>query len=239
MGRPEQRCSDVRCIEAAGGCVRPGVRASGRERGGGGVSAARGRIDGRSTVELAGQDLAKTVAAVGVGNWPRFLAVAEQRAVGAAEAGAVPGFIKASAPGVDPAPALILSLISLGLMYESSRSKPSVLGTRAPSPGADSADVLEIRPPKDAKDPNGTKAPGKPGKAEGFRDPKGGERWVKNPNGKGYGWLDDKGRVWVPTGPAGSNGFGPGEAHGGAHWDIQSPGGGYVEKFPVGRGARE
>ena len=55
------------------------------------------------------------------------------------------------------------------------------------------------KPPEDAKDPNGAKAPGKPGEAEGFKDPKDGEKWGKAPNGK-YGWVDDKGRVWVPTG---------------------------------------
>ncbi len=81
--------------------------------------------------------------------------------------------------------------------------------------------------PKDAKDPNGAKAPGKPGPAEGFKDPKGGERWVKNPNGRGYGWLDDKGRVWVPSGQGAS-------AHGGPQWDVQTPGGGYDNVYPGG-----
>ncbi|MFP8832836.1 RHS repeat-associated core domain-containing protein [Hydrogenophaga sp. XSHU_21] len=32
-----------------------------------------------------------------------------------------------------------------------------------------------VKPPQNAYDPNGPKAPGKPGPAEGFRDPKGGE----------------------------------------------------------------
>jgi RHS repeat-associated protein len=82
--------------------------------------------------------------------------------------------------------------------------------------------------PKDAKDPNGAKAPGKPGPAEGFNDPKGGERWVKNPNGRGNGWLDDRGRVWVPSGQGGS-------AHGGPQWDVQTPGGGYDNVYPGGK----
>jgi len=67
--------------------------------------------------------------------------------------------------------------------------------------------------------------------AEGFKDPKSGEQWVKNPNGRGSGWLDDKGNVWVPTGQGGS-------AHGGPHWDVQTPGGGYINVRPErsGRG---
>ena len=81
-----------------------------------------------------------------------------------------------------------------------------------------SVGLLHNKPPHDAKDRYGAKAPGKPSEKNGFKDPKGGERWVKNPNaGKGgasHGWEDDKGRVWVPTG------FG-GRAHGGEHWDVQ------------------
>jgi len=48
------------------------------------------------------------------------------------------------------------------------------------------------KPPENANDPNGPKAPGKPTEADGFKDPKGGENWVPNPNpGKGgssWGW---------------------------------------------------
>ncbi len=89
--------------------------------------------------------------------------------------------------------------------------------------------LLYNKPPHDAKDPNGAKAPGKPGEAEGFKDPKGGEQWVPNPNAKhggSHGWLDDKGRVWVPTGPKGSR------AHGPPHWDVQLPKGKYVNVEP-------
>ncbi len=80
---------------------------------------------------------------------------------------------------------------------------------------------------RNAKDPNGAKAPGKPGEAEKFKDPKGGEQWVPNPNGRGYGWLDSKGDVWVPTGQGD-------EAHPTPHWDVQSPGGGYRNVYPGG-----
>ncbi|WP_373278990.1 polymorphic toxin type 37 domain-containing protein [Amantichitinum ursilacus] len=61
--------------------------------------------------------------------------------------------------------------------------------------------LIFSQPPADAHDPDGAKAPGKPGEPEGFVDPKGGEDWVKNPNGRGSGWKDSKGNVWVPTGP--------------------------------------
>ncbi|MDR2880416.1 MAG: hypothetical protein LBV29_00740 [Azoarcus sp.] len=81
------------------------------------------------------------------------------------------------------------------------------------------------KPPENAYDPNGPKAPGKPSKEEGFEDPKGGENWVPNPNGKGWGWEDSKGNVWCPTGQGGS-------AHGGSHWDVQTPGGGYRNVRP-------
>jgi len=88
------------------------------------------------------------------------------------------------------------------------------------------------KPPENAYDPNGPKAPGKPTEADGFKSPKGGDNWVPNPNpgkgGSGYGWEDSKGDVWCPTGPAG-----PGSrAHGGPHWDVQSPGGGYRNRRP-------
>jgi hypothetical protein len=77
------------------------------------------------------------------------------------------------------------------------------------------------KPPKDAKDPNGAKAPGKPGAKEGFQDPKTGEKWAPNPypdmGASSAGWLDDQGRVWCPTGPGGL-------AHGGPHWDVQIKG---------------
>ncbi|MGY0194099.1 RHS repeat-associated core domain-containing protein [Leptothrix sp. BB-4] len=89
-------------------------------------------------------------------------------------------------------------------------------------------DRIFAKPPADASDPNGPKAPGKPGTDVGFCDPKGGPDWVKNPNGRGSGWRGDDGRVWVPTGPR------PGNAHGGPHWDVQTPGGGYVNVYPGG-----
>jgi len=83
------------------------------------------------------------------------------------------------------------------------------------------------KPPADAANPNGAKAPGMPGKAEGYCEPKGGPDWTRNPNGRGNGWRDASGDVWVPTGPGG-------EAHGGPHWDVQTPGGGYVNVYPGG-----
>jgi hypothetical protein len=79
-----------------------------------------------------------------------------------------------------------------------------------------------VKPPHDATDPNGAKAPGKPGDAEGFVDPKGGPKWVANPypgrGGSSHGWVDAKGRVWCPTGQGG-------RAHAGSHWDVQFPDG--------------
>ena len=88
------------------------------------------------------------------------------------------------------------------------------------------------KPPENAYNPNGPKAPGKPGEAEDFKDPKRGENWVRNPNGRGYGWEGADGGVWCPTGPdSGSTG----DAHGGPHWDVQYPGGRYDNVYPGGR----
>jgi RHS repeat-associated protein len=72
-------------------------------------------------------------------------------------------------------------------------------------------------------------APGQPGEAEGYKPPK---KWdgekVRSPNGRGYGWPDSKGNVWIPTGPGAG-------AHGGPHWDVQKPGGGYINVYPGGK----
>ncbi|MDA8449581.1 polymorphic toxin type 37 domain-containing protein [Acidovorax sp. GBBC 3332] len=93
-------------------------------------------------------------------------------------------------------------------------------------------DRMFAKPPSNAYDPTGPKAPGKPGSAEGFKDPKGGESWVRNPNGRGYGWQGADGGVWCPTGPdSGSTG----DAHGGPHWDVEYPGGRYTNIYPGGR----
>ena len=82
------------------------------------------------------------------------------------------------------------------------------------------------KPPTDAYDKYGAKAPGKPGAAEGFKDPKTGEEWGKTRDGRSSGWKDSKGRTWVPTGLGET-------AHGGAHWDVQDArGGGYENIYP-------
>ncbi len=93
--------------------------------------------------------------------------------------------------------------------------------------GPERPSVVTAAPPQDAKNPEGAKAPGKPTDEDGFQDPKGGENWVPNPNGKGYGWEDSNGDVWVPTGPGN-------RAHGGPHWDVQSQAGGYRNVYPGG-----
>ena len=94
-------------------------------------------------------------------------------------------------------------------------------------------DRMFNKPPADATDPQGAKAPGEPGEAEGFCKPKPGKpRWGRAPGGRGSGWVDDKGNVWVQTGPGSGS---TGDAHGGPHWDVQSPGGGYRNVYPGGR----
>ena len=88
--------------------------------------------------------------------------------------------------------------------------------------------LMCAKPPNDATDPNGAKAPGKPGDEEGFcPGDNDGDNWVPNPNGKGNGWEDENGDVWVPTGPGRA-------AHGGPHWDVQKPNGSHVNVYPGG-----
>lgn len=91
------------------------------------------------------------------------------------------------------------------------------------------SNAIFAKPPENAYDPNGPKAPGLPGEDVGYTPPKGGPSWVPNPNpgqdGSSHGWLDDSGRVWCPTGQGG-------RAHGGPHWDVQTPGGGNENVFP-------
>lgn len=100
--------------------------------------------------------------------------------------------------------------------------------TAFPAIGAAAWIVSNSNIPKDAYDPTGAKAPGLPGEAEGYCAPKGGERWVPSPKGKGHGWADKSGNVWVPSGLGGT-------AHGGAHWDVQLKKGGYRNVYPGGR----
>ncbi|SHI78941.1 hypothetical protein SAMN05443429_104173 [Cruoricaptor ignavus] len=58
-----------------------------------------------------------------------------------------------------------------------------------------------------------------------YKAPKGGARKVKNPNGKGSGWIDKDGREWVPTDHGGTHN---------PHWDRQEPkGGGYTNIYPI------
>jgi len=57
-----------------------------------------------------------------------------------------------------------------------------------------------------------------------YESPKSGDRKVRNPNGKGTGWVDSNGRVWVPDDHNGTHA---------PHWDRQEPkGGGYTKIYP-------
>lgn len=57
-----------------------------------------------------------------------------------------------------------------------------------------------------------------------YKAPKSGDRKVRNPNGRGIGWIDRNGRVWVPDDHNGTHA---------PHWDRQEPkGGGYTPVYP-------
>ncbi len=64
-----------------------------------------------------------------------------------------------------------------------------------------------------------------PREEDGYVPPKKGPKWDKEKRG----WVDKNGNVWKPQ-PTGSAG-----AHGGGHWDVQSPGGGYTNVYPGGK----
>src|SRR5262249_3591399 len=130
---------------------------------------------------------------------------------------------------------VILDVGSEGLNVPLTAEEIALGATAGAAPGAGMAyvfgdpsyslDGARAEPPENAWDPNGPKAPGYPGGVEGYQDPKGGPNWVQNPNGPGYGWESKDTRVWVPTGRGG-------RAHGGPHWDVQKPGGGYENVRP-------
>jgi RHS repeat-associated protein len=58
-----------------------------------------------------------------------------------------------------------------------------------------------------------------------FTPPKKGNSKKRNPNGKGHGWVDNKGNVWV---------WNP-NMHGGEGWVVQEPDGGHSHAYPGGK----
>lgn len=187
--------------------------------------AARGLIEARSYDDLAkaGSDLSTAARQIGADRWPQFIGNAARQAEEAVSQGNVPRVVKASISGTDPSD-LVGYVIGGLIIYYAIRG-----GSQTPKLAFPTMTdpVLMAKPPSDAKDATGAKAPGKPGAAEGFQDPKGGENWASNPNGRGYGWQDSRGNVWIPSGP-GDN------AHAGPHWNVQSPGGRYKNIHPGG-----
>lgn len=82
----------------------------------------------------------------------------------------------------------------------------------------------KTKEPDNASD---AQAPGVPTENDGFEPAKNWDgKKVKSPNGRGYGWPDKKGNIWIPSGPKG---------HGGPHWDVQYPDGDYDNVVPGGR----
>lgn len=75
---------------------------------------------------------------------------------------------------------------------------------------------------------NEAQAPGKPTEDDGFVPKKNWDgKKVRHPKTGQVGWPDNKGSVWVPTGPNG---------HGGPHWDVVKPNGiDYDNVYPGGK----
>jgi len=74
----------------------------------------------------------------------------------------------------------------------------------------------------------GAQAPGMPTEKDGYCPPKNWDgKKVKHPKNGKYGWPDENGSIWVPSGPNG---------HGGPHWDVQSLNGKrYANVYPGGK----
>ena len=86
-----------------------------------------------------------------------------------------------------------------------------------------------ITEPETDKNGNPVVKPGQqPTEKEGYVAPKGGPVKAKTKDGK-VGWKDKNGNIWVPA-PTDSP-----QGHGGGHWDVQSPGGGYSNVYPGGK----
>jgi hypothetical protein len=183
----------------------------------------------REDLAAAGADLAAAVQRIGPDRFARYLSDASRRSLRAVGDDEVPGVKLASIAGSDTALGLVVLFgigIWGGIHSFHSRPRPAPFASPTETPKPLPPTVVPAKPPSDAKDTEGAKAPGKPGEEEGFEDPKGGEQWVASPNGRGYGWLDAKGDVWVPTGPGD-------DTHGGPHWDVQSKNG-YRNAYPGG-----
>lgn len=65
-----------------------------------------------------------------------------------------------------------------------------------------------------------------PPEGVGYVPPKKGARVAKTPDGNNKGWLDNDGNIWVPV-PRGHP-----LAHGGEHWNVNYPNGGYDNVYP-------
>ena len=175
---------------------------------------------------------------IGLDNWPKFLAMAAERAQAQGTVELASTVRRHPSYGPDTifspgSPSNEEAVRALEKVIEETKQRLRELMQGAgdpPAPPREMTDPLENKPPQDAKDLNGAKAPGKPGDAEGFEDPKGGEQWVRNPNGSGYGWLHKDGSVWIPTGPKPESGRNL--PHGGPHWDVQYPDGSYRNVRP-------
>lgn len=84
---------------------------------------------------------------------------------------------------------------------------------------------------KDVKspDPNGAQAPGKPKESDGFIPPKNWEeKREPHPLNGQYGWKDENGDYWIPTGHKPT-------AHGGKHWDVIDRKGRHRNVYPGGK----
>jgi|GEM_PF-6306856 len=76
---------------------------------------------------------------------------------------------------------------------------------------------------------------------DGFIPPKNWDgKKVRHPQTGQYGYPDNKGRVWVPTGLGGAAPGTTGNAHGGPHWDVVDKSGkGYENVIRVGKFVEE
>ena len=106
-----------------------------------------------------------------------------------------------------------------------------VAATDSPDVRADEKTPADTAPtPEVDEKGNPVVKPGQiPTEKEGYIAPPNGPEWTTPKNGKKSGWKDKNGNIWIPV-PTGSK-----NAHGGGHWDVQSPKGGYTNVYPDGK----
>ncbi|HEV2916639.1 MAG TPA: polymorphic toxin-type HINT domain-containing protein [Candidatus Babeliales bacterium] len=125
----------------------------------------------------------------------------------------------------------VKSIKTPGFTALTPKKQQSLNGGCTEIPISDQLSLMQIPKINDnkSKEINDAQAPGQPTEKDGYKPPKNWDgKKAKHPKNGKIGWPDDKGNIWVPTGPGA-------KAHGGPHWDVQHPNGKtYDNVYPGG-----